>query len=907
MAKYNHKLVENKWSKRWLRDKLYEPDIAKPRKKFYNLMMFPYPSAEGLHAGNMFAFTGSDVYGRTKRMQGYDVFEPIGLDGFGIHSENYAIKTGKSPQEHAITSERNYYRQLREIGNGFDWSHTLETYDPDYYQWTQWLFIQMFKAGLAYRKAAEVNFCPSCKTVLADEQVINGVCERCGTIVTRKKLEQWFFKITKYADRLLSNLDKINWSEKIKIAQRTWIGKKEGVSITYNITGTDLTIKCWTSRPDTNFGATFIVLSPNNPIIDRITTSENKKVVGEYIKDSLKKSKEDKTETRKKTGVFTGSFAINPLTKKQMPIYVADYVLGEVGTGAVVGVPGHDRRDFEFAAQFGLPIERVVVGADKDMSDIKSIEQVVERDGKVINSGFLDGLTTRAAIAKIISYVEKKGWGKRETHYHLRDWLISRQRYWGPPIPMIYCKACAEAGRSWVNSKHEARNNKQTQNSKNKNSKSFEFRNSDFGFPASMVGWWPVPESDLPVKLPEIKDYLPKGAGSGPLADHPEFYLTKCPECGQEARRETDVSDTFLDSSWYFLRYPSVNVNSKFQIPNPKQIQNSNKQNPKSLEFRVSGLEFPWDRKITRQWLPVDLYFGGAEHAVLHLMYARFVTMVLSDLGYLGFEEPFTRFFAHGLMIKDGAKMSKSRGNVVNPDEYINKYGADTLRLYLMFIGPMDSMMDFRDTGIEGMRRFVERVWSLFADHKDVVLEREEDAYEIMVKMHQIIKKVTSDMENFRYNTAISAIMEYVNALRAQIPNSKSQISNKSKIQNTKPKTSSLEWKQALINLAKLLAPFAPFMAEEIWRQILQQKGSIHISNWPKFDEKLTLERSITIIVQIDGKVRANLLLPDSQAKDKNAVVKLAKSEEKVANRLKGRSIRQEVFIPGKVVNFVTK
>jgi leucyl-tRNA synthetase len=875
--KYEHKKVELKWHENWTRQRIYEPeDIKAPKRKFYNLMMFPYPSAEGLHAGNVFAFTGSDVYGRFKRMQGYDVFEPIGLDGFGIHSENYAIKTGTSPLGNAKRTQDNFYRQLHEIGNGFDWRRTLETYDPDYYRWTQWVFVQFFKAGLAYRKSAEVNWCPSCKTVLADEQAMSPkaagklpegfksfnevpeglmVCERCGTQVTRRKLEQWFFRITDDADRLLDNLKDLNWPKRIKTAQRNWIGKKSGVNITYNIEDTDLSITCWTSRPDTNFGATFIVVSPDNPILDKISTNEYKAAVGKYIKNCKKvPSAKTAQNNKKKTGVFTGTYAINSLNGERLPIWVSDFVLMGVGTGAVVGVPGHDKRDFEFAIEFNIPIKRVVVGPDGDKSKITRIEQVQEEEGHVIDSEFLNGLDVRTAKKKIIQHLVKEGYGKRRTVYHLRDWSIARQRYWGPPIPMIFCKTCAKHGLSWFNNTPEGI----TKGYKTLNDKQTDWMSA---------GWYP--DENLPVLLPDIEDYLPKGEGHGPLADHPEFYKVNCPVCGNEAYRETDVSDTFLDSAWYFLRYPSIDAKS--------------------------STELPFDVGITKGWLPVDLYFGGAEHAVLHLMYARFVTHVLHDLGFIGFEEPFPRFYAHGLMIKDGAKMSKSKGNIVNPDMYIEKYGADTLRLYLMFMGPMDGSPDFRDTGIEGMRRFVERAWDLFQNYPASPTLSTVDENLILIKMHRTIKKVTEDIGNFKYNTAISAIMEYVNALRTLTQDSELKTQNKP----------SAIWNRALEVLAQLLAPFAPHMTEEVWSELLGKKGSVHKSLWPKYQNKLAESSQAILALQVNGKLRGTLTVSLELAGNKKRIIELARDNPRVTKYLEGKTIRRTIFVPGKILNFV--
>ena len=793
MDKYDHTKIEKKWQGVWEKEKIYFPDLKKSDNKFFNLWMFPYPSAEGLHAGHAFASTGSDIFGRFMRMQGRNVFQPIGYDSFGIHSENYAIKIGENPHGVVKKTTKHYEEQMRSLGHGYDWTRTVTTSDVDYYRWTQWLFLKMWEKGLAYKKKAEVNFCPSCKTVLADEQVVTPVaagkgpfdakgelikaseelkvCERCGTVVEKKQLNQWFFKITEYADKLLEGLDRIDWSERVKLAQKNWIGKSEGMVLRFEVEKGDRDrdrefIEVFTTRPDTLNAATFIALADE----------------GLYNE-----------EASEKLGKFTGKYAIDPLGGKKLPIWKTNYVAPGYGTGAIMGVPAHDERDMDFAKKYHIDI----------------VEK--EPDNKLWQE------------------IEEKGFGKKHTNYHLRDWLVSRQRYWGAPIPMIYCDNC---------------------------------------------GWVPVAAKDLPVRLPEISDYKPEGEGKGPLANHKEFYEVDCPKCGGKARRETDVMDTFVDSSWYFLRYPSVNVNSKSEIRNPKQIQNFNLTNSKIVSnLEISASNLPWDPEITRQWLPVDLYFGGAEHSVLHLMYARFVTKVLHDLEYLDFDEPFPKFFAHGLMIKDGAKMSKSRGNVVNPDEYIAKFGADTLRLYVMFLGPMDASPDFRDSGIEGMDRFVNRLWkvfklsegwretggttegapSLLAGGKAVGLASDRT---LASKLHQTIKKVTEDLYNFKYNTAIASIMELVNVY------SEYQVSN-------------IEY---LDPLCRLIAPFAPHLSEEVWVEILGKPFSVHTSKWPKFDDSKIQRDTLNIIVQVNGKLRGQLAINNSQlAGEKEKIEKLAK------------------------------
>jgi leucyl-tRNA synthetase len=814
MDKYNHKAVEAKWQKKWDEAKLYVADINRGSKPFYNLWMFPYPSAEGLHAGHAFASTGSDIYGRYMRMNGFDVFQPIGYDSFGIHSENYALKINENPHEVVKRTTKHYEEQMRSLGHGYDWTRTVTTSNPDYYKWTQWLFIKMFEAGLAYKKKAMVNFCPSCKTVLADEQVMSPktagkeakdasgkivdpsqegyeelkVCERCGTIVEKKDLDQWFFKITKYADRLLSGLDKIDWSERVLTAQRNWIGKSEGMLITFKKEkGGSLTV--FTTRPDTLNAVTFIVVAD-----EKLYNQENPEKIGE----------------------FTGEYAIDPLSGRKLPIWKTNYIAPGYGTGAVMGVPAHDERDREFAEKYHL-----------DIVEKEPDEALWEK-------------------------IEKEGWGKKNTNYHLRDWLVSRQRYWGAPIPMIYCEHCAKdpgpaARQPQIHPQGDT---------------------PALGLPGSrhpdMPGWFSVPEADLPVKLPDITDYKPEGTGKGPLANHKEFYEVKCPKCGGEAKRETDVMDTFVDSSWYFLRYPSVDAEDS------------------------SVMAF--NNQITKKWLPVNLYFGGAEHSVLHLMYARFVTMVLHDLGFLAFDEPFPKFFAHGLMIKDGAKMSKSRGNVVNPDEYVNKFGADALRVYLAFMGPMDSSPDFRDSGMEGSARFLNRVWKMFVgfssrsgggDSASAASSRNL----VISNLHQTIKKVTEDVSNYKYNTALASIMQLVNALEDH------------------PEEVNGE---ALSILCRLLAPFAPHMMEEVWVEVLHQPFSIHKSEWPKYDPKyLETGETIIIVVQVNGKVRAALTVESGIINNENEVVEVVRKDANVAKWLEGKTIKKTIFVSGKLVNFV--
>jgi leucyl-tRNA synthetase len=1207
--KFNPGEFEKKWQEYWEDNAIFSPDMDEAKRPYYNLMMFPYPSAEGMHVGNMYAHTGADIHGRFKRMQGFDVFEPIGLDGFGIHSENYAMKVGRHPKEQTQRAQENFYRQMHETGSAFDWKRTVETYDAGYYKWTQWIFTEMFKAGLAYRKKAMVNYCPSCKTVLSDEQVIAGACERCGTMVERRELEQWFFRITKHAGRLLDNIANLDWTEKVKIAQTNWIGRSKGSLITFPIAdfrlrngekpnfvllhgfggsprdnffpavkrqleqvgfevqvpelpnsdnpteeeqvsyvlenmkfdectilyghslgsvvamkvveklkkpiaglvlsgtftkpefldherpfantftwkfdaekiksstgfvkvihdthddavpferakevaemlGVGVTpvmansphfdakyepeiikalvggIDVFTTRPDTLFGATFIVISPEHPIVKRITglefevNAETVSSLKEYEAKAAQKSETERlSEDKDKTGVFSGIYALNPSTGGKIPVWVADYVLGGYGTGAIMAVPGHDARDFQFAKKYDLPITHVImpsyvdeinppqegkentkrtviIGIVRDPKTNKYLildwkeqgwktfitggveegEDIVEAakreiaeetgytdlrlvrelggpteaffyaahkgvnrqtkgfpilfelesdtrekvsteesqqheavwmseeeviaaglrhgefnllweriqtgidvyvgSGLLQNSGSWNGWHCKRDFDKVLEFISDQGWGRAEEQYHLRDWLISRQRYWGPPIPMLFCQACADAGRSWF-STQEAGN-----------------RNQKLGSSSESAGWYPVSTNQLPVLLPDIEDFKPLGTGKAPLANHPEFYETTCPECGGKAVRETDVSDVFLDSAWYFLRYTST---EKDDVP--------------FVESRV------------KTWLPVDIYIGGAEHSVLHLLYARFVTMVLHDLGYTDFEEPFTKFVAHGLLIKEGSKMSKSKGNVINPDEYIEKYGADTLRTYLMFLGPFNQGGDFYDTGIEGMYRFLRRVWVLLTSR--VEIGAEEDAAVTRV-LHKTIKGVTTDMESFGYNTSIAKLMELYNALA-----------------DGKTETDTIQVRRNTVEaFLKMFAPFAPHMTEELWHRfsgfgsqlsdvshsVSQSAGSsdgqtdkqinnslktengkqttnyksIHLSPWPTYDESQLEENEVVVVIQVNGKRRGEFVLAKQEAQ--NQTVAEEKAKVAAAKYLAGQTVKKVIYVPGKIINFV--
>lgn len=798
---YDPQQVERTWQQRWEERGTNHARLEGARRPFYNLMMFPYPSAEGLHVGNVFAFTGADIYGRFRRLQGDDVFEPMGFDAFGIHSENYALKVGIHPAELIPRNIARFTQQLKRVGLMFDWRYSLSTTDPTYYKWTQWVFLQLHKAGLVYKKRAPVNWCPKDKTVLANEQVIAGRCERCDTVVEQRFLEQWYCGITKYADRLLDHLDTLDWSQSTRLLQGNWIGRSDGAELVFATPGGQK-ITVFTTRPDTVFGATYMVLAPEHPLVDSITTAEQRSAVNAYRREvGAKDLVSRKVGDKEKSGVFTGAYARNPANGASVPVWIADYVLMEYGTGAIMAVPGHDERDFAFATKFSLPIVRVVAGKGQDASTpLKDAEADID-DGRLVNSGDFDGLPWEEGKKSITAHIAAKGLGKAAQTYRLHDWCISRQRYWGPPIPIIYC--------------------------------------DDHG-PV------PVPEKDLPVLLPMVEDTRPDDSGISPLARHETWYRAACPTCGKPGRRETDVSDTFLDSAWYFLRYPSANRD-----------------------------DVAFDQALTKKWLPVTSYIGGNEHAVLHLLYSRFVTMALHDMGMLDFEEPFTKFRAHGTIVKDGSKMSKSRGNVVVPDQYIEQWGADTFRMYLMFLGPYQEGGDFRDAGISGIRRFLDKVWGLAhaprTTHHDPSVER---------ALHRTIKKVTSDTESLNYNTAISAMMELVNAAR---------------------EAGGITADQAKA-LVVMLAPYAPHFSEECWER-LGGKGSVMDAAWPAFDPALTLEESVEVVVQVNGKVRARLQL--ARGTSQEAAVAAATADDAVRKFLEGKEIRKTIHVQDKLVSLV--
>jgi leucyl-tRNA synthetase len=801
--RYDPAAVEAKWQRRWRERRTNTIDLRAAQRPYYTLMMFPYPSAEGLHVGHGFAFPGVDIHGRFRRLQGFDVFEPIGFDAFGIHSENYALKLGKNPKQFIPRTIENFRRQLNRLGLMVDWEHAVDTTSPDYYRWTQWIFLQLYKNGLAVRKKAPVNWCPKCKTVLANEQVIDGECERHrGTQVEQRLTEQWFFTITKYAERLLKNLDWIDWSETTKTAQRNWIGRSEGAEIDFVLAAEpQRAIRVFTTRPDTVFGATYMVMAPEHDWVEGLTTAEQRRAVAAYRERVAKMDLVSRHAVKDKTGVFTGSYAVNPATQQRIPIWIADYVLAEYGTGAIMAVPAHDQRDFDFATVFGLPIIRVIA-AEGETADTP-LEAAYDGPGFMVNSGQFDGTDAEAAKHAITEWLASRGAGNFRVEYRLHDWCISRQRYWGPPIPMIYCDGC---------------------------------------------GIVPVPESDLPVMLPEIEDFRPDASGVAPLARVRSFYEVACPQCGGSARRETDVSDTFLDSAWYFLRYPSADRH-----------------------------DVAMDPELTRKWLPVDTYIGGNEHAVLHLMYSRFINMALYDLGYAPTEEPFKRFRAHGLIIREGAKMSKSRGNVVNPDQYLDQHGADVFRMYMMFLGPYEEGGDFRDEGIAGIRRFLDGVWRLVREH-----DAGARVSEALVRAtHRGIKKVQEDVEHLRYNTAIAALMTLLNDIKRDGPPDR--------------------W--VLEALLVMLAPFAPHIAEELWEALGHSESIFDDAPWPQFDPALTVEDMAVIVVQVNGKVRGRIEVPRDAPEE--SIISAALADAAVKAHIDGKQIRRRVVVPGRLVNLV--
>ncbi|HHV94652.1 MAG TPA: leucine--tRNA ligase [Firmicutes bacterium] len=822
--RYNFHEIEEKWQKYWEDTGLNALVEDDQRPRYYCLEMFPYPSGR-LHMGHVRVYSIGDVIARFKRMQGFSVLHPMGWDAFGLPAENAAIKHNIHPHIWTQANISHMRRELRRLGFSYDWHREVTTCEPDYYKWTQWLFLLLYKNGLAYRKSAPVNWCPSCATVLANEQVVGGLCERCDSVVEKTNLEQWFFQITKYADRLLDGLEQLEgWPEKVKVMQANWIGRSEGTEIRFAVEGLEEELAVFTTRPDTVFGVTYVVVAPEHPLVDKlIAGQENEAEIRAFLKEVMAQDEITRTaEDTEKKGIMTGRYAVNPMNNERVPILIGNYVVGSYGTGAVMGVPAHDTRDFAFAKKYGLPIREVVIPAGKEPAG--ELTEAYVEEGILVNSGQFTGLPSREAMEKITAYLESIGRGGHKVNYRLRDWLISRQRYWGTPIPIVYCDSC---------------------------------------------GIVPVPEEQLPIMLPTNVEFRP--TGESPLLHCEEFVNTTCPRCGKPARRETDTMDTFIDSSWYFLRYTD---------PHNDRL--------------------PFAKEKADVWMPVDQYIGGVEHAILHLMYSRFIQMVLSDLGLVSSEIPFRNLLAQGMVLQGGAKMSKSKGNVVDPDDIIEQYGADTARLFILFAAPPDKDLEWSDEGIEGAYRFINRVWRLVVDYLDLIKDvspevkgdlgpKERTLRRIV---HSSVKKVTNDIDKrFSFNTAVSAIMEMVNGMY-QYKDTPLDEQNLSVV------------REAVELLLLVLAPFTPHVTEELWHR-LGYEESIHAQRWPAYDEEATRAEELTIVVQINGKVRDRVVVPaDSDADTvKEAVFALPRVQEYTA----GKTIVKTIVVPGKLVNIVVR
>lgn len=799
---YDFTNIEKKWRKKWEDEPINKPDETK--QKYYCLDMFPYPSGNGLHVGHWRGYVLSDVWSRYKILQGYEILHPMGWDAFGLPAENDAIKKGIHPEVGTAKNIANFKRQLHEISAVYDWDKEINTTDPNFYKWTQWIFVKMFKAGLAYEKQMPINWCPQCKTGLANEEATNGVCDRCGATVTKKNLRQWMLKITDYAERLLTDLDKLEWSEKVKKMQADWIGKSYGAEIDFEVANSSKKIKVFTTRPDTLYGATFMVVAPEHKIVQEITTDEYKAEMDKYVFNASTKSSVDRMADKEKTGVFTGSYGINPLNANKIPIWVSDYVLSDYGTGAIMCVPAHDDRDFEFAAKFNIPITQVII---KEGEQLKELDQAYTDEGVMINSGVFDGMKSSEAKETIANYLQDEGIGKKTVNYKLRDWVFSRQRYWGEPIPIIHCEHCGAVA---------------------------------------------VPEDQLPIALPKVNSYQPTGTGESPLAAIDEWVNTTCPECGSPAKRETNTMPQWAGSSWYFLRY----------------VDNHND------EYLVS-------KQKADKWLPVDLYVGGIEHAVLHLLYARFYTKFLKDIGVINFDEPFHKLFNQGMVTKNGAKMSKSVGNVVSPDDLVKDYGCDSLRMYELFIGPPELDSEWDDRGIDGVYRYIKKVWKLVTENKNKIVKPNRDLERIRNKM---VYEITNRLNNFSMNTVVSGFMEFTNNLIDIVK-----------------KSNGID-KDTLDTLIILLAPFTPHLAEELW-EMTNHKESVFKQKWPSYDETKMKEDTISIAVQVNGKLRTNIDINSDM--NKEDVLNLAK--EAVKDRLNGLNLVKEIYVPNKIVNLVVK
>ncbi len=804
---YNHRAVEAKWRQEWKENPVNQKTDKNGNKKekYYCLDMFPYPSGNGLHVGHWRGYVISDVWSRYKLLQNYYIIHPMGWDAFGLPAENYAIKMGVHPAKSTAENVSNIKRQIDEIAALYDWDMEVNTTDPEFYKWTQWIFVKMFKEGLAYEKEFPINWCPSCKTGLANEEVVNSVCERCGTEVTKKNLRQWMLKITAYADRLLNDLDKLEWPEKVKKMQADWIGKSYGAEVDFSVQNKEEKITVYTTRPDTLYGATFMVLAPEHSLAKELATDETREAVEDYIMQSSMRSSVDRLQAKEKTGVFTGSYAVNPMNQELVPIWLSDYVLADYGTGAIMCVPAHDERDFEFATKFNIPITQVIA---KDGEVIENMtEAYTEASGIMVNSAEWNGMESAVLKKEAPHMIEKMGLGKATENFKLRDWVFSRQRYWGEPIPIIHCPDCGNV---------------------------------------------PVPEEDLPLTLPEVDSYEPTGTGESPLAGIDEWVNTTCPVCGKPSKRETNTMPQWAGSSWYFLRY----------------VDNHNSNELVNAE-------------VAKELLPVDMYIGGVEHAVLHLLYSRFYTKFLYDIGVVDFEEPFTKLFNQGMITgKNGIKMSKSKGNVVSPDDLVADYGCDSLRMYELFVGPPELDAEWDDRGIDGIYRYLRRVWTLVQDS----LEQEIEPTKEMVKLrHKMIKDIATRLENFSLNTVISGFMEYNNAM----------------IDMAK-KTGGMD-RETLKALATLLAPFAPHMAEEIW-QLLGENESVFTASWPQYDEAMTKDDEIEIPVQINGKTKVTIMVAADISKDDA----IAAGKVAIADKLTG-TIVKEIYVPGRIINIVQK
>ena len=800
---YNHKAIEKKWRQKWEENPVNVDDGKKP--KYYCLDMFPYPSGNGLHVGHWRGYVISDVWSRYKMMQGYYLIHPMGWDAFGLPAENYAIKTGQHPAISTAKNISNIKRQINEIAAIYDWDREVNTTDPDFYKWTQWIFVKMFKEGLAYEKEFPINWCPSCKTGLANEEVVNGCCERCGTPVTKKNLRQWMLRITKYADRLLNDLDKLEWPEKVKKMQTEWIGKSYGAEVDFPVEGKDEKITVYTTRPDTLHGATFMVLAPEHKLAAGLATPDQKEAVDAYIYAASMKSNVDRMQDKEKTGVFTGSYATNPLNGAKVPIWLSDYVLADYGTGAIMCVPAHDDRDFEFAKKFDIPIIQVIAKDGKAIENMT--EAYTEASGTMINSGDWNGMESAVLKKEAPHIIEKMGIGRKTVNYKLRDWVFSRQRYWGEPIPIVHCPKCGNV---------------------------------------------PVPEEELPLRLPDVESYEPTGTGESPLAAIEDWVNCKCPKCGAAAKRETNTMPQWAGSSWYFLRYVDPH--------NDNELVSKEKAD---------------------KYLPVDMYIGGVEHAVLHLLYSRFYTKFLYDIGVIDFDEPFHKLFNQGMITgKNGIKMSKSKGNVISPDDLVRDYGCDSLRMYELFVGPPELDAEWDDRGIEGVYRFLSRFWNLVMDNKDKNIKASK---EMIKARHKMIHMITTRLEGFNLNTVISGFMECNNNLIA-----------------IAKKEGGMD-KETLEAAVLLLAPFAPHMGEELWEE-LGHTDSVFHHEWPAHDEEAMKDDEVEIPVQVNGKTKAVISIPVDISKEDA----IAKAKEVLGDKLSGNIIK-EIYVPKKIVNIVAK